>query len=369
MPTLIEAAQRAAKLNKRLVVFVNGRPPTPQENRNASILVHNGGIIKDRAGDLLGIDWEVFEAQNGPRGLFIHFPDGEDGEKANDPPAEPTANPQDTQNWRFIVDEVHRLDTRGPRGDVRMGDDDVLDIVVRALQRTVGQGEPEPELSSEIGYRVEAYPDRVIIRDTLGLVKVRVSPDGAKTIGKALIESAASSRALARGESPLQQPAPAAEPLPRVMNGNPTVDAPLVHSESWAAFRESGLLWWVNRSLHLFGWSIVFEMEKQWRGRDELPENEAPVVVDMDDGKHMIGPAHLLSVEIPGGGRVPLTMGGAWHSGVVRWMYEGDEVVKGVYPERVPYRGFSREAEEEGFTTLTEYLAGDAEQLLEDITD
>lgn len=28
--------------------------------------------------------------------------------------------------------------------------------------------------------------------------------------------------------------------------------------ESWDTFRDAGLLWWVNRTLHLFGWAIVF---------------------------------------------------------------------------------------------------------------
>lgn len=31
------------------------------------------------------------------------------------------------------------------------------------------------------------------------------------------------------------------------------------HTPSWAAFADSGMLWWVNRVLHPFGWVLVFE--------------------------------------------------------------------------------------------------------------
>lgn len=36
----------------------------------------------------------------------------------------------------------------------------------------------------------------------------------------------------------------------------------MVVKQSWDKFRESGLLWWVNMNLHLFGWSIIFEMNE-----------------------------------------------------------------------------------------------------------
>lgn len=28
---------------------------------------------------------------------------------------------------------------------------------------------------------------------------------------------------------------------------------------SWEDFQKAGLFWWINRSLHLFGWSLMFE--------------------------------------------------------------------------------------------------------------
>lgn len=65
--------------------------------------------------------------------------------------------------------------------------------------------------------------------------------------------------------------------------------------QSWDEFKNSRLLWWVNRVLHLFGWAIVMEMDK---------------------GK-----------------------------------------VTRVYPAKVKFRGFSQEVEERNFKELTEYLA------------
>ena len=65
--------------------------------------------------------------------------------------------------------------------------------------------------------------------------------------------------------------------------------------KNWKEFKDIELLWWLNRSLHLFGWAIVLEV---------------------DD--------------------------------------ETDEVVK-AYPKKVEYRGFSEDAEERGFNKLETY--------------
>jgi hypothetical protein len=76
--------------------------------------------------------------------------------------------------------------------------------------------------------------------------------------------------------------------------------------KTWKEFRECKLLWWVNRSLHLFGWAIV--------------------IVQEEDG-----------------------------------------TISDCYPARVQYRGFSEDAEDEGFTVLTQHLAADAETLVADV--
>lgn len=34
-----------------------------------------------------------------------------------------------------------------------------------------------------------------------------------------------------------------------------------VDKRSWEEFRESKMLWWINRILHTFGWAIVLSVE------------------------------------------------------------------------------------------------------------
>jgi len=33
--------------------------------------------------------------------------------------------------------------------------------------------------------------------------------------------------------------------------------------ETWKTFRDEGMLWWLNRILHTFGWSIVVEVNEE----------------------------------------------------------------------------------------------------------
>lgn len=35
----------------------------------------------------------------------------------------------------------------------------------------------------------------------------------------------------------------------------------MIDEKSWKEFKETGLLWYINTILHLFGWAIVIEME------------------------------------------------------------------------------------------------------------
>ena len=72
-----------------------------------------------------------------------------------------------------------------------------------------------------------------------------------------------------------------------------------IQRKTWEEFRKSGLLWWVNRSLHLVGWAIVVE-------RSTEDHSNAPTV--------------------------------------------------DVYPARVKYRGFSEDVEAHGFVVVSEYL-------------
>ena len=76
--------------------------------------------------------------------------------------------------------------------------------------------------------------------------------------------------------------------------------------KTWKEFQECKLLWWVNRSLHIFGWAIVVE--------------------EQEDG-----------------------------------------TISNCYPARVAYRGFSKDAEDAGFAALAQYLAVNAGTLLSDV--
>lgn len=81
----------------------------------------------------------------------------------------------------------------------------------------------------------------------------------------------------------------------------------MVTRKTWEEFREAGLLWWVNRTLHLFGWAIVVEVD-------------------------------------------------------------GDRVTD-AYPARVRFRGFDEKSEAAGFVALTEHISANAPALCEECRD
>lgn len=74
---------------------------------------------------------------------------------------------------------------------------------------------------------------------------------------------------------------------------------------TWKEFMDSGLLWWVNRSLHLFGWSIC--------------------LVEEDDGSS-----------------------------------------SSAYPAKTPWRGFNHELEEGRFHDLTRHLQEEMPRLVQE---
>lgn len=80
----------------------------------------------------------------------------------------------------------------------------------------------------------------------------------------------------------------------------------MVHRQSWDEFRSCGLLWWVNRLLHCFGWAIC-------------------VTVD-ESGK-----------------------------------------VTDCFPARCRFRGFDTDSEEEGYRRITNHLADNIDQLKKDL--
>ena len=83
-----------------------------------------------------------------------------------------------------------------------------------------------------------------------------------------------------------------------------------IKRKTWKEFRETGLLWRINSAiLHLYGWALVFEYP------DKTDEGE-PIAV---------------------------------------------------YPARVSFRGFTREADEKGYEMLTTYMAREARELLGEV--
>lgn len=83
----------------------------------------------------------------------------------------------------------------------------------------------------------------------------------------------------------------------------------MVNKKSWEEFRETGLLWWINKTLHMFGWEIVFEY-----------------------GDHVN-------------------------------LHSGDRVITNVYPARVKFRWFDEASTTEGYQKVTKYLKDNIEEL------
>lgn len=80
-----------------------------------------------------------------------------------------------------------------------------------------------------------------------------------------------------------------------------------IQKRTWKEFRENGLLWYVNSLLHVFGWAIVVECEK---------DSEIPIAI---------------------------------------------------YPVRTKYRGFSQGVNFGGMYALTKYMKKNADSLIADM--
>ena len=79
-----------------------------------------------------------------------------------------------------------------------------------------------------------------------------------------------------------------------------------MEEKTWKEFRESGLLWFVNTILHLFGWAIV---------------------INQNDNGDIVN----------------------------------------VSPARVSWRGFSAESNEKGYKSVTKFLSENIEDLLKEV--
>lgn len=89
----------------------------------------------------------------------------------------------------------------------------------------------------------------------------------------------------------------------------------MIGEKSWGEFRKTGLLWFVNSILHLFGWTIVIECSDT----TGTPEDSA-------------------------------------------------EITR-AFPARTRYRGFSETINTEGYKKVTRYLRENIDELSEEARD
>lgn len=82
----------------------------------------------------------------------------------------------------------------------------------------------------------------------------------------------------------------------------------MVNKKSWEEFRESGLLWFINTILHMFGWAIVVTVN----------ENES---------------------------------------------------ITNVYPARTSFRGFSEDVTSDGYAKVTKYLKDNIKELYKEVQE
>lgn len=84
-------------------------------------------------------------------------------------------------------------------------------------------------------------------------------------------------------------------------------DKQMVKKKTWDEFRQTGLLWFVNTILHMFGWAIVVSVEKG--------------------------------------------------------------TAEEAFPARVKYRGFDQGSNTEGYIKVSEYMNEEAERLLQEANE
>lgn len=84
----------------------------------------------------------------------------------------------------------------------------------------------------------------------------------------------------------------------------------MIEEQSWEQFRLTGLLWFINTILHMFGWAIAIELD-------------------------LVDKTHILRA----------------------------------YPARVKFRGFSEDINSEGYIKVSEYLKENIGTLLEEVKE
>lgn len=82
----------------------------------------------------------------------------------------------------------------------------------------------------------------------------------------------------------------------------------MINKKTWQEFQDTGLIWWINRILHTFGWVIVYVVEV-------------------------------------------------------------DGTISDVYPARASYRGFAPETETRGFKKVSAYMQANAAELEKEVNE
>lgn len=84
------------------------------------------------------------------------------------------------------------------------------------------------------------------------------------------------------------------------------MDENMIERKSWKEFRDAGMIWFLNMFLHIFGWCLVIEADKETKE------------------------------------------------------------VTSVYPARTKFRGFDEKTNERGYIRVAEYMMKNAEELLKE---
>jgi hypothetical protein len=94
----------------------------------------------------------------------------------------------------------------------------------------------------------------------------------------------------------------------------------MIEKITWNEFKDSGMLWFVNRMLHIFGLAIIFEY------------SVSPIEYNIDETIKNVS----------------------------------KEVLVNIYPARVKFRGFETEVESANFIKVTEFMNKYSEELLKE---
>lgn len=75
-----------------------------------------------------------------------------------------------------------------------------------------------------------------------------------------------------------------------------------ITEKTWDEFRESGMMWWINRAIHLFGWAICAECDEAGNVLRVYPAHTRyrgfPTEDEVDGFKKLTAHVHARSAEL-----------------------------------------------------------------------